>query len=129
MKKEKVYIVISHKHVLKTPGTADKEPVWDVSESIEFVSKLRDKHLTMSSAIGDYINRKMEKGARHGMGDYDKFDEYVRTKYADKMAELDKAFQNDQVIFDVTPLGIYDEEIEDQFGNLRLRTVFDKVEA
>jgi hypothetical protein len=126
MKKEKVYIVVSHRHVLKTPGTKNREPVWEVAESVEFVNQLRNKHLTTSSAIGDYINRKMEKGERHGMGDYDKFEEYVRSKYAKEMAELDKAYRA-QVIFDVTPPE--QEVFADEFGNLRARTVFDKAAA
>lgn len=126
MKKEKVYIVVSHKHILKTPGTKNKEPVWDLSETVEFVNQLRNKHLTTSSAIGDYINRKMEKGERHGMGDYDKFEEYVRSKYEKEMAELDKAYRA-QVIFDVTPPE--QEVFADEFGNLRARTVFDKAPA
>ena len=126
MKKEKVYIVVSHKHILKTPGTKNKEPVWDLSETVEFVNQLRNKHLTTSSAIGDYINRKMEKGERHGMGDYDKFEEYVRSKYEKEMAELDKAYRA-QVIFDVTPPE--QEVFSDEFGNIRARTVFDKAAA
>jgi hypothetical protein len=126
MKKEKVYIVVSHKHVLKTPGTKKSEPVWEVAESVEFVNQLRNKHLTTSSAIGDYINRKMEKGERHGMGDYDKFEEYVRSKYAKEMAELDNAYRA-QVIFDVTPPE--QEVFADEFGNVRARTVFDKAAA
>ena len=126
MKKEKVYIVVSHKHVLKTPGTKGREPVWEVAESVEFVNQLRTKHLTMSSAIGDYINRKMSKGERHGMGDYDKFEEYVRSKYAKEMAELDNAYRA-QVIFDVTPPE--QEVFSDEFGNIRARTVFDKAAA
>ena len=132
MKQEKVYIVVSHKHVLKTPGSKGKHPQWDVAETVEFVNQLRNKHITTSSAIGDYINRKMEKGARHGMGDYDKFEEYVRSKYAKEMAQLDNAYRADQVVFDLTPT---EPEVEDknvfvdQFGSVRVRTVFDKEEA
>jgi hypothetical protein len=127
MRKENVYIVVSHKHVLKTPGTKHKEPVWEVAESIEFVSQLRTKHLTMSSAIGDYINRKMQKGERHGMGDYDTFENYVRSKYEKEMAELDKAYRAEQVVFDLTPPE--QEVFSDEFGNIRARTVFDKAEV
>jgi hypothetical protein len=126
MKKEKVYIVVSHKHILKTPGSKDREPVWDVSETVEFVNQLRNKHLTMSSAIGDYINRKMEKGERHGMGDYSKFEEYVRSKYAKEMAQLDAAYRADQVVVEEVASP---EVFADEFGNLRARTVFDKAEA
>ena len=126
MKKEKVYIVVSHKHVLKTPAKGNREPVWEVAESVEFVSQLRNKHLTTSSAIGDYINRKMESGARLGMGDYEVFEKYIRSKYEKEMAELDNAYRA-EVIFDVTPPE--QEVFSDQFGNIRARTVFDKAEA
>lgn len=126
MKKEKVFIVVSHKHILKTPGAKGREPVWDLSETVEFVNQLRNKHLTISSAIGDYINRKMEKGERHGMGDYDKFEEYVRSKYAKEMAELDKAYRAEQVVVEEVASP---EVFADEFGNLRARTVFDKAEA
>lgn len=122
MKKEKVFIVISHKHVLKTPGSKHQEPVWEVAETVEFVSQLRNKHQTTSSAIGDYINRKMISGARVGMGDYDKFETYVRSKYEKEMRELDKAYQSDQVVVENT---VSPEVFADEFGNLRARTVFD----
>jgi hypothetical protein len=119
MSKEKVYIVVSHKHNLKK-GTKDQ---WEVAESVEFVNQLRNRHYTTSSAIGDYINRKMEKGERHGMGDYSKFEEYVRAKYTKEMAQLDAAYRADQVVVKevVSP-----ELIADEFGNLRAKTVFDK---
>jgi hypothetical protein len=126
MKKEKVFIVVSHKHVLKTPGSRTTQPVWGLEEVIEFVNQLRNKHLTTSSAIGDYINRKMEKGERHGMGDYDKFEEYVRSKYAKEMAQLDAAYRSEQVVVEQAP---EQEVFADEFGNLRARTVFDKTTA
>ncbi len=129
MKKEKIYIVVSHKHVLKTPGSKSREPVWDVAETIEFVNQLRNRHIVTSSAIGDYINRKMDKGARHGMGDYDKFEEYIMSKYAKEMGELDKSYKDQQIKVDRVAV---EPEVEDQnvivdaFGNLRVKTVFDK---
>ena len=127
MKKEKVYIVVSHKHVLKTPGSRNKQPQWDVAETVEFVSQLRNRHLTTSSAIGDYINRKLQSGARVGMADYDKFEEYIRSKYAKEMAQLDAAYRADQVQPEV--IENTTEVFSDQFGNVRARTVFDKAEV
>ena len=133
MKKEKVFIVVSHKHILKTPGRKGVEPQWEVAETVEFVNQLRNKHLTMSSAIGDYINRKMMSGSRFGMGDYNKFEEYVSTKYAKQLQELDSAYKQYQVI--VEPVIVEPEEKEDpnimvdEFGGLRNRTVFDKTVA
>ena len=73
----------------------------------------------MSSAIGDYINRKMITGARYDMGDYSKFEEYIRKKYKKQMDELDRAYREQQVP-DQSP-----EVFADQFGNVRARTVFD----
>ena len=125
MSKEKVFIVISHKHSVKK-GTHTKRGVeaqWEVSETIEFVNQLRNRHITTSSAVGDYLNRKMISGARHGMDTYEKFDAYIRTKYEKQMAELDAAYAS-QVV-DLTPVEIEPEVFKDQFGNERARTVFD----
>ena len=115
MSKEKVYIVLSHKHSLKK-GTKDE---WEVTETVEFVNQLRNKHTTMSTAIGDYVNQKMLSGARFGMDEYEKFDNYIRKKYAKQLDELDKAYGRLQAVAPVSDL------ITDEFGNLRLRTVFD----
>jgi len=124
MKKEKVFIVVTHKHTPKkgthTGAAKNRGDEWEVAESVEFVNQLRDKHLTMSSAIGDYINRKMISGERHGMGDYTKFEEYIRTKYSKQLAELDSAYREQQVVEEVGP-----EVFSDSFGNIRARTVFD----
>jgi len=124
MSKEKVFIVVSHKHTpkkgAKTGAAKSSETQWEVTETIEFVNQLRNRHISMSSAIGDYINRKMLSGERHGMGDYDKFEAYVRTKYEKQMAELDTAYRADQVVVEQSP-----EVFSDSFGNIRARTVFD----
>jgi len=118
MKKEKVYIVVSHKHNIKK-GSRTGE--WEVSEKVEFVNQLRNRHYTMSSAIGDYINRKMITGARHGMDDYDKFEHYIREKYPKEIGQLDAAYREQQVVVEQSP-----EVFADQFGNVRARTVFDQ---
>lgn len=115
MKKEKVFIVLSHKHSLKKKSATE----WEVAETIEFVNQLRNRHTSMSSAIADYINRKMITGARFGMDDYAKFDEYIRKKYPEQMKKLDAAYRAEQVP-DESP-----ELVTDQFGNLRTKTVFD----
>jgi len=121
MSKEKVFIVLSHKNSLKRDpktgkGMADQ---WEVSETVEFVNQIRNKHTSTASAIGDYINRKMVIGSRYGVTEYDKFEEYVRKKYAKQMAQLDAAYREQQVV-DESP-----EVFVDQFGNVRPRTVFD----
>jgi hypothetical protein len=115
VKKEKVYIIVMHKHTVKS-GTDD----WAVNESVEFVNQLREKHLTMSTAIGDYINRKMISGSRYGMSDYNKFEVYLRKKYESQMDELDTAYKH----LAVAPV-VDIEEITDEFGNIREKTVFD----
>jgi hypothetical protein len=124
MKKEKVFIVISHKNQLRKgqrPGKKNKDNLqWEVVENIEFVSNLKERHRSMSSAIGDYINRKMITGERHGMGNYVVFEEYVRKKYEAQMKELDAVYENDRVEEEFRPV-----MITDSFGNHRERTVFD----
>jgi len=122
MKKEKVYIVLSIKHVLKTPGKKDISPQWDRVENVEFVSQIRHRHVTTSVAIGDYINRKMEKGNAYGLGDYATFEKYIRSKYEKEMKQLDDAFEKDRIPAEDDNR----EVITDEFGNLRVKTVFDK---
>ena len=123
MIKEKVFIVVSHKHTPKAgskPSNKQRQVEWEVAESVEFVNQLRNRHLTTSSAVGDYINKKMITGARHGMGEYDKFERYIRTKYEKQMAELDAAYRSQQVVTEPEQ-----EVFSDEFGNIRARTVFD----
>lgn len=124
MKKEKVFIVLSHKNQLTKgshPGRGKNGTVnWEVAEQVEFVNRIKDRHITTSSAIGDYINRKMISGQRHGMTDYDAFEGYVRKKYEKEMAELDSHYSNDRIeVEQPKPIFI------DKFGNEREKTVFD----
>ena len=119
MSKEKVYIVLSHKNSLKKGSKTE----WEVTETVEFVNQLRRRHNTTSSAIGDYINRKMISGTRFGMTEYTKFEDYIRNKYKDQLAQLDKAYKpyvEPEVVEEDTT-----EVISDQFGNIRAKTVFD----
>ena len=124
MSKEKIFIVLSLKHNLKKgshTGAAKSTPAdWERTETVEFVNQLRNKHYTTSSAIGDYLNRTMVTGTRVGLGDYDKFEEYVRTKYAKELSQLDTAYREQQVVSEPV-----EELFSDQFGNVRARTVFD----
>jgi len=127
MKAEKVFIVLSHKNQAAQgshPGRGKNGNVkWEVAEQVEFVNKIKDRHITMGSAIGDYINRKMIKGERHGMADYDVFEGYVRKKYEKQMLELDEAYNNDRIaVEEVEPVK---QPFVDQFGNEREKTVFD----
>lgn len=119
MSKEKVFIVLMHKNVLKSPATKIKEAVWEVEERVEFVNQVRNKHIQTGTAIADYINRKMISGARYGMTDYDKFEEYVTTKYKDQMKQLGAAYRNERIVEESQ------EVFADEFGNIRPRTVFD----
>lgn len=116
MAKEKVFIILSHKNSLKKGSTTE----WEVQETVEFVNQIRNRHISTSSAIADYLNRKMISGARYGMDDYDKFEEYVRNKYAKQMNELDSAYREQRVEEPSSP-----EVFVDQFGNVRAKTVFD----
>lgn len=114
MAKEKVYIVLSHKHNLK-PGTRDQ---WEVQETVEFVSQLRNKHHSMASAVGDFLERKMLSGSRHGFGNYEVFEEYIDKKYEKQLGELRNAYPRPELPAKPTV-------IKDQFGNERAPTVFD----
>jgi hypothetical protein len=116
MAKEKIFIVLSHKHSLKKKTNGD----WEVQETVEFVNQLRNKHISSSSVIGDYINRKMVIGERFGFSDYAKFEEYVYKKYEKQMAELDAAYSDQRL----APAEIL-APFKDQFGNTREKTVFD----
>ena len=118
MAKEHVYIIMSHKNTLKKHSKTE----WDVEETVEFVNQIRNKHRVLSSAIGDYLNRKMITGSRFGMEDYDQFEGYVRKKYGKQMAELDSAYGKDQVSI---PESVSVPEFSDQFGTSRSKTVFD----
>ena len=54
--------------------------------------------------------------------DYEKFEEYIRTKYGKEMADLDSIYRSLQTKeVDTT------EVFSDAFGNIRARTVFDPV--
>ncbi len=116
MAKEKVFIILSHKNSLKKGTKKD----WEVTELVEFVNQVRPKHLSTASAIGNYLDRTMVIGSRHGMTDYNKYEQYIRTKYPKQMQELDVAY-NDQrlVVKNETPVMV------DEFGNMRPKTVFD----
>jgi len=124
MSKEKVFIIVSHKNSLKPgsrTGAAVSRPAeWEVAESVEFVNQIKKRHIETSSAIADYLNRKMITGARYGITEYDKFEDYIRSKYGKQMAELDAAYRAEQVVEEESP-----EVFADQFGNIRARTVFD----
>ena len=126
MSKEKVFIVLSHKNMLKKDPRTGKcvKDKWEVSETVEFVNQLRNKHITTSSAIGDYLNRKLLSGTSYGITDYNAFEEYVRTKYQKQMAELDSAYGHLRAENKVEDLP---DVITDQFGNMRAKTVFDHV--
>jgi hypothetical protein len=126
MAKEKVFIVVSHKHSLKNKRSKAENPNdWQVTETVEFVNQLRPRHTSMSSAIGDYINRKMITGTRFGITEYGPFEDYIRQKYAKELAELDAVYRKDQVAEVLTDPAT--EVFADQFGNIRAKTVFDPV--
>lgn len=133
MSKEKVYIVISHKNVLRKNSrgasggpNATSASDWETQETVEFVNVLKDKHITMSKASADYLNRKVISGHHLGMSSYEVFEEYVRKKYPAQMAELDAAYGKSQIA-EVKQIDDSPRLVSDQFGNIRPVTVFDKV--
>lgn len=125
MSKEKVFIVVSHKHSLKNKNSKTENPDdWQVTETVEFVNQLRTRHTTMSSAIGDYINRKMLSGSRFGITEYGPFEDYIRKSYKKELSELDALYRAEQIKEEVATQPS-PEIFTDQFGNIRARTVFD----
>ena len=125
MSKEKVFIVLSHKNSLKKGSKTE----WEVTETIEFVNQLRNKHTSMSSAVCDYLDEKMITGSRIGMGDYSKFDKYIRSKYEKQLIELDAAYKpkiqppqldEEQIFKNNTQ-----QQLTDAHGNTRAATIFD----
>lgn len=126
MKKEKVFIVLSHKNSTKKgthTGRQSDEVQWEVAESVEFVNQLKKKHISMASIVGDYTNREIVIGSRYGITDYDKFEEYVRSKYKKQMDQLDSVYKVDQIQEPVTEPS--PEVFVDEYGNVREKTVFD----
>lgn len=120
MAKEKVFIVLSHRHSLKPRSNGE----WQVHESVEFVSSLKNRHYQMSTAIGDYLNRKMITGSAIGMTDYDHFEAYVRKKYKEQMTEIDQSYSSLRAPV-VAAEDATEETVVDEFGNTRAKTVFD----
>lgn len=91
---------------------------------MEFVSELRKRHYQTSTAVGDYINRKMIIGLAIGMTDYDQFESYVRKKYSQQMSEIDQQYSSLRAPVPVVE-SVEDNLIVDEFGNTREKTVFD----
>lgn len=120
MAKEKVFIAVFHKHSLRKNERGITTNEWEVTETVEFVNQLRNKHTSMASVIGDYLGRKMISGSRFGFTEYENFENYVRKKYPKQMQELDESYGPMRV-----PKEVVDEIVSDQFGNLRPKTVFD----
>ena len=118
MTKQNVFIVLSHKHSLK-PRTKE----WETSEQIEFVSQLRNKHISMSTAIADFVNKKMLSGTRYGITSYNDFVEYIEKKYPKQLAELQSKYGSLQVKEELPVQSA--PSFVDQFGNARAKTVFD----
>lgn len=121
MRKEKVYIVLSHKNSLKKGSRTE----WEVTETVEFINQLRDRHITMSSAVADFLEQKIMYGARFGMDDYQKFDTYIRSKYGKQMEQLDKAYKAEIKQPESVEVVPDQNLVVDEFGNVRPGTVFD----
>lgn len=122
MSKEKVFIVLSHKHSLKNKNSKTENPNdWQVTETVEFVNQLRKRHIETSSVIADYINRKMVTGSKFGISEYGPFEDYIRKTYSKELSQLDALYREQQA-----PVEVQNAEVfADQFGNIRAKTVFD----
>ena len=89
MAKEQIYIVVSHKNSLKSGSRTE----WEVTEKVEFINQLKKRHINQSSVIANYLEKKMISGKRFGLEDYDKFENYIRTKYPAQLKELDNHYR------------------------------------
>ena len=117
MSKDKVFIVLSHKNSLKKGSRTD----WEVTETVEFVNCLRNKHTTLSTVIIDYINREIIKGKSAGITDYQKVEDYVRSKYGPQMKILDKQYRPENLSVDTK--GDTLTVVADQSGNLHAEAI------
>lgn len=97
MKKEQVFICVTQVKSLRPKSRSD----WQVTERVEFVDQVRRKHVQTAMAVGDYINRKMIIGAGK-VENYEKFEEYIRTKYSKQMQQLDQFFRPETIVPEVT---------------------------
>ena len=88
MKKENVFIIVTQMKTLKTKS----KDSWQTTEHVEFVDQIRNRHYSMATAIGDYVNKKMVLGMAKGIEDYSIFETYIRGKYPKQMEQLDKFF-------------------------------------
>ncbi len=126
MSKEKVFIVVSHKRMIKKSARVGaRKPVdadWETAETIEFVNRLTNKHISMSSAIADYLGRTMISGKSRGMDSYEQFETYIHTKYPKQLAELDSVYKEQQIVVPTAPSP---DIVVDDAGNIHPRTVFD----
>jgi hypothetical protein len=114
MAKKNIYIVLMHSHALKSGSKSE----WETNERVEFVDNLRKRHISFSTAIGDYTNKKMISGSRYNINDYNQFEEYLKGKYPEQMKQLDKIYGNEAAV-------IISDDMVDEFGNKRAKTVFD----
>jgi hypothetical protein len=81
-----IYIIITHYH-----NRIKRE--WVVTETIEFVNKIKTKHLETSAIIADFTDKKLIRKVRDSEQTYEDFDKYVREKYEKHMVELDKIME------------------------------------
>ncbi len=118
MKKEQVFIILSHKkNIRKGVRVGGRKPIdsdWEITETVEFVNRLSNKHITMSSSIANYLEKKLISGKSKGMDSYEQFDSYVRSKYPKQIAQLDAAYGAEQV---VTPEVPSPDIVADDAGN------------
>ena len=87
MKKEKVFIIVTQMKSLVPKSTTS----WQVTEKVEFVSTIRNKHISTATAICDYVNKTIVLGTSKGVTDYEVFEKYIR--YPKQLETLDAYFR------------------------------------
>jgi hypothetical protein len=92
MKKENVFITATH---YQRPAK-DRSGQWEVTEKVEFISQMRNKHYQMATIAVDYINEKVIIGKTKGV-QFDSFIEYITQRYPEQMKYLQQAYKPETI--------------------------------
>lgn len=110
MKQEKVFIVASHSR--RPSKDRLKEGQWEVTERVEFVNQLRQKHIQTSTIAVEYIEEKVIIGKMSGVI-YEEFIKYVTNRYPKQMEQLQQIYKPSAVVENAEPMpeSVLDSEV------------------
>jgi hypothetical protein len=92
---KKVYIAITYSYA-PNPNSKGSEDKWLVTEMVEFLSTLKNKHVTGATLIIEATERKLVK-SRSADADYDTVYEYVKKSHPAKIEKLEAILNPVQV--------------------------------